>query len=349
MDLKIIKGETYKYKELCEIFNTKPTDGNSRNAQFKEWKRYIDWTKPTSQKYLITEVYDTPKEKEDGRKNNGGAREGAGSKGKLHKEFDYLLNYFISYEYNKNKHYLNKPQWHISYFTKDRISRFFGLYNNLTKAKYDEDVNLEVYYKIADKIREKQRGWIIDKLKRMEERNKEHKKRDTDKFVLLVDGIMAYKSKKNRKNPDYRDDLLEDYNKYKEEYMERNHFKTDRDIIQAGKWEEMSNEVSSYFIELGYELVVKCHKLFFNPKEKQTYDYNIVKEYKHHYNDEIIKELYKYFFNEEKKYFEKHPDEDEDYQIALMQAQPDESVDYKINEEKIMQPYVYILDSYIRI
>lgn len=80
---KIVIGNIYTYKQLCKIFNIKPTDGNSKKSQLKEWERHIKWTKPTSQKYLITEVYDTPKEKTDGRKNNGGAREGAGRKSKI--------------------------------------------------------------------------------------------------------------------------------------------------------------------------------------------------------------------------------------------------------------------------
>src|SRR5699024_2954886 len=68
---KIKEGEIYKYKELCEIFNESPTDGNSKKSQLKDWKRFIDWTNPTTQQYLITEVYLIHKKKTDGRKTNG--------------------------------------------------------------------------------------------------------------------------------------------------------------------------------------------------------------------------------------------------------------------------------------
>ena len=84
----ITKNNTYTYREICEIRKEKIKSGNSKEAQLKEWKRHFKWeypinpkTKKPSKKFLITEVYETPLDKIDGRVNNGGARENAGRKG----------------------------------------------------------------------------------------------------------------------------------------------------------------------------------------------------------------------------------------------------------------------------
>ena len=331
---KIKEGNTYKYKDLCEIFNEAPAVGNSKIRQLKDWQRFINWIKPTIQQYLITEIYYIPNKKTDGRKTNGNKNFG---KGKLNTEFDYIFDYFMAHEYTANEYRLNKPKWEETYFTKKRISIFFGLYNkNFGKARYDEYINYNIYLDIANKIREKQRSWIFDKIKR--------KENNSDKIKLTY-GIMAYKHKGD-KQPDYKDELLEEYNKYKQEYMDNNNFKLDEDIINAGKWNEMTDNISSHID--GYEQVIKCHKLEFK-KEDIEYDYNLVKEYKKHFNDTIIKDIYDYFLNKIKN----NPETNEDYQIELMRAaQEDCSVNYVFNKEKekfLMQPYVYILDTYVRI
>lgn len=76
----------YTYKELCELFNQKYRDGKSKMYQLREWSRYFKWEHPVNpkthkkgKKFLITEIYDKPKEKLDGRKNNGGYRENSGN------------------------------------------------------------------------------------------------------------------------------------------------------------------------------------------------------------------------------------------------------------------------------
>lgn len=65
------EGDVYKnYKELCNQLNESELKANSKNAQLKEWKRHFDWDK-SGQKYIITEIYHEPLEKEDKRINNG--------------------------------------------------------------------------------------------------------------------------------------------------------------------------------------------------------------------------------------------------------------------------------------
>jgi len=84
-------GRVYKYKELCELFGEHTKTSDSKIAQLREWKRYFDWENPTTQKYIVTEIFDTIKEKEDWRKNNGG------NNTSKYKELDlYILNYLLT-------------------------------------------------------------------------------------------------------------------------------------------------------------------------------------------------------------------------------------------------------------
>ena len=64
----IVVGQVVKnYKELCALLGEEfKQGGDSRKAQLKEFARYFDWEK-SGQKFLITDIYDTPLPKEDGR------------------------------------------------------------------------------------------------------------------------------------------------------------------------------------------------------------------------------------------------------------------------------------------
>lgn len=60
-------GQVLKnYKELCHALGEKVQAGNSKKAQLKNWERYFSYTKD-GHKFIINEIYDTPKEKDDRR------------------------------------------------------------------------------------------------------------------------------------------------------------------------------------------------------------------------------------------------------------------------------------------
>jgi len=52
------------YKELCNLFGEDTKTGKAKQLQLKNWKRYFDWEKD-GQKFIITDIYDTPLPKED--------------------------------------------------------------------------------------------------------------------------------------------------------------------------------------------------------------------------------------------------------------------------------------------
>ncbi|MEI2465025.1 hypothetical protein [Niallia taxi] len=66
MNLSEIKvGNEYKnYKELCLTLNEPVKKGNSKKAQIKQWKCYFNYEN-NGHKFIITDVFNTPKDKYD--------------------------------------------------------------------------------------------------------------------------------------------------------------------------------------------------------------------------------------------------------------------------------------------
>lgn len=61
-------GLTVKnYKVMCELLSQPEKGGKARKLQLEDWKRYFDWEK-AGQKFIVTDIYDTPLTKEDKRK-----------------------------------------------------------------------------------------------------------------------------------------------------------------------------------------------------------------------------------------------------------------------------------------
>lgn len=63
----LVVGKVYKnYKEICEFLNDKPKAGKSKQLQIKDWERYFNYKKD-GHKWIITEIFNEPKEKTDGK------------------------------------------------------------------------------------------------------------------------------------------------------------------------------------------------------------------------------------------------------------------------------------------
>lgn len=64
-------GQLFKnYKDMCSYLNQDVLKADSKEAQLKEWRRYIEWVKD-GQKIVVTDIYDTPLDRTDGRVTNG--------------------------------------------------------------------------------------------------------------------------------------------------------------------------------------------------------------------------------------------------------------------------------------
>jgi hypothetical protein len=140
---KMSIGQVFKsYKKMCEALDQKYITGSksSRNAQLKEWKRYIDWEKD-GQKIIITDIYPTPLDKTDGRVTNGNQK---------YQRFieDILLAYFdsaLSYTENKlnNKNVSDVIQLQL---TLNQIMYVCGMVNDNYINKNIKSILLDMDY-----------------------------------------------------------------------------------------------------------------------------------------------------------------------------------------------------------
>jgi hypothetical protein len=62
--------EVKKYEEMCRLFGEEEKKGSPRERQIENWKRFLSWDKK-GHKFIITEVYDSPKPKIDRRQEGG--------------------------------------------------------------------------------------------------------------------------------------------------------------------------------------------------------------------------------------------------------------------------------------
>ena len=256
-------NKKYTYKKLCELMNEPEKVGKSRQLQYENWKRYFTWEKPTNKSYVIKEIFDPPLERQDGRIHNGGSRAGAGAKGKLTEEFEYLLNCFLYDAMRKNSYYRLYGYENRVYFNSDTVAKYFGCYKNLYAARGDTKVDQETLFKISDKIREKVRALVLEKMKR-------------SVGVKWGYGIILWH--KENGVPEVRDELLEPWLEAQQKFFEENDFKKEKEVILADKWNNMihsiTRELSAITDELIFE-VKKFYKLEFDTERVQPYDFKL--------------------------------------------------------------------------
>lgn len=283
-------GSTYRYRELCDIFQENTKTGEAKICQLRRWKGYIDWVNPTKQTYTITKIYDYPEIVMDGRIHNGGRRDGAGAKRKLQDEFDFLFNMFLHREFNRNI-YDCIPDICSSHFTNSEIGRLFGLYGDgfySAKADFSDIVRgnddkidrfCSAWDDIAKKIMEKRNSWIYRKIE------------DID-GISFGYGIVAYKGR-DRKSFDCKDEWLDIWNDCMKVYMRMNRLRSISDIIDSGSWDDMVSYVSGFFD--GYERVERTRLIRFDTGMLKEYDIDMYGQYRKRFNDKVCDEIGRYF------------------------------------------------------
>lgn len=144
LDTNTLKiNDTFKnYKELCAYLGEEPKKANSKVAQLKEWERYFSFRKE-GQKIIITEVYDTPKDKIDKRGGNNNKN--------VKPMMDYLMSEFNADKY-LNKyftisnwstlilHLLSKDVCDMTYRDDDTVFEYCGQHNILDQKLFREYV-----------------------------------------------------------------------------------------------------------------------------------------------------------------------------------------------------------------
>lgn len=155
-------------------------------------------------------------------------------------------------------------------FNNSTISKYFGLYCDwFYYAKKDDKVDKNVFNNIAGKLAEKRRSLILNKMSRVEN-------------IFIGHGIIAYKDK-SHKEFDYKDEYLENYNKYQDEYIKSKMLKSIKDVIDNELCLDMENFISFHFDD--YEYIEKCHKIDFSINNLKEYD---IEEYCKYKKDLII-------------------------------------------------------------
>lgn len=352
-------GKLYTYKEICTLRQENTKTGKSKQLQLHNWNRFFTWDQITSHKFLITNIYDTPKEKIDGRQNNGGSRVGSGRKKTLTKEFEYLLNYFLVDARRKNEYYLNYSFHNTVYFTNDVLSKAFGCYRDIYSAFGDEATDKTILKKVADKLREKTRSLVLNRLK-------------SAPGIALSSGILAYK--KAGGQPYIEDRLLNDWLSAQQRFLDMNNLNTVRDVVIQDQWHVMINYITIELCrkyQIQYSVIKKVHKITFDFDSLKAYDYEVVKQCMSKYNFYIMKSIYQYF--QDKERHKMIQDSEAQELIALlMSLDTDDNPGSELSMEEILQvfeddqepsvppidekqlstimePYKYILKNYIAI
>lgn len=98
-------GQVVKnYKELCTLLNQLPTTGKAKQLQLKDFERYFEWEK-SGQKFIITDIYDTPLEKEDKRKQ--------GNNSIYVKYIELILLQYLSQQKNGTRTFKKRDWWQL--------------------------------------------------------------------------------------------------------------------------------------------------------------------------------------------------------------------------------------------
>lgn len=143
-DTKVKINQIFKnYKELCDFLGEPYYQGGKqRQLQLKNWERYFKWEKQ-GYKFIITEVFDTPKDKIDNRGGNNNKN--------VKPMMDYLMSEFNTDEYLNEYftisnwstlilHLLSKDVCDMTYRDDDTVFEYCGQHNILDPKLFREYV-----------------------------------------------------------------------------------------------------------------------------------------------------------------------------------------------------------------
>lgn len=153
--------EVKNYRALCELLGEERKTGNAKKAQMKEWERHFSIQKVEgSQKMVITEIYEQPKEKDDKRLD-----------GIYVKSIEMILLYELA-----------QCKGYTAYFTKNQLWHLLGMvnknYRKLTTSELKSidycitDFEINHFYNrvnarlttiLRTALESLSRRWIIDK------------------------------------------------------------------------------------------------------------------------------------------------------------------------------------------
>jgi len=120
------------YKELCNILGQEIKDGKSKKLQLENFKRYFDFEK-SGQKFIITDIYDTPLTKEDRRR--------LGNNSIYVKNIELILLQYLSKQEKGTKTFTKRDWWEL-------LGMANRKYNKIAKAELKKIDNIITTFEI---------------------------------------------------------------------------------------------------------------------------------------------------------------------------------------------------------
>lgn len=151
MNLENLKtGERYKYKDLCLAFGFQPATGNTKKKHLTTFEQYLNIKKDGTW-FIVTEIYDSPKEREDGRIQTLAQHRGTGRKPSF--EYDdelqlMILLYLARRTYAENEETGKRPN--VKYNYEVGMSQLF-VQSGLCSDFYHDTLCKDGYYLIGSK------------------------------------------------------------------------------------------------------------------------------------------------------------------------------------------------------
>lgn len=119
------------YKEMCKLLGEEQKNGCSKKSQMKNWERFFEITKVKgSQKLMVSDIYDEPLEKVDGRS--------VGNNSIYVKSIEVVLLY-----------YLSQQKGYTATFTKGKMWKMLGMVNQYYKTLPNSELK-KIDYVITD-------------------------------------------------------------------------------------------------------------------------------------------------------------------------------------------------------
>lgn len=165
----------YTYKDICDALGwTYQTSNNPYKRKqiacieesFKYYHPLNKKTKKPKKSYVLTEQIKEPI-LVDGRKDNGGTREGAGRKPVLEDEFLYVFSAFAWMESSRNNRCALSNL--CITFSKSHITRYFGIMpRTFYDAKEDQNIDKDVFDAVNGKLLSIRNTLILNKIPRVD-------------------------------------------------------------------------------------------------------------------------------------------------------------------------------------
>lgn len=241
----LIVGQSYKYKEICELIGIEPKTGNTKNSQLKELATVVNYEK-NGVRFLIKEIYREKKEKMDKRKE--------GNNTVFTDDFRNLMIYM-----------LHKNRTESMLMSKGAMYKAMNLVNenyliarsNIPKLSEIVELPQEAIYEFYD--------YNGSKLRDTLERNLKHCRSRSLLFyesvvaVAVYDTIVAYNDL-NKPIVDYKGELVHNIDvvyreatheekqiilKFENEVKEEMGLKDNQEIFLKKKWKYFKQEVEN--------------------------------------------------------------------------------------------------------